>query len=47
MEPSAVILMVVGMVVIWGGLLASIAYAVSRERSRLDERIRSGDDERK
>lgn len=32
MEGSAVIMMVIGMVVIWGGLAASIIYAVKKAR---------------
>jgi hypothetical protein len=33
MDPSAVVTMVVAMLVIWGGLLASVAYAVKVTRA--------------
>jgi hypothetical protein len=34
MEPGAIVLMVVGMVIIWGGLVASIVYAIRVGRHR-------------
>ncbi|MBS8265969.1 methionine/alanine import family NSS transporter small subunit [Mesobacillus boroniphilus] len=33
MDLSAVVMMVVGMVIIWGGLAASVIYAVRKARS--------------
>ncbi|WNF22405.1 methionine/alanine import family NSS transporter small subunit [Mesobacillus jeotgali] len=33
MDASALVMMVVGMVVIWGGLAASVLYAVKKARS--------------
>lgn len=33
MEASAVAMMVVGMVIIWGGLAASVVHAVRKSRS--------------
>lgn len=33
MDTSAVVMMVVGIVIIWGGLGASIAHAVKKSRS--------------
>ncbi|MBM7704592.1 methionine/alanine import family NSS transporter small subunit [Metabacillus iocasae] len=33
MEASALVMMVVGMVVIWGGLAASIVHAVKKARA--------------
>lgn len=33
METSAVVMMVIGMVIIWGGLAASITHAVKKSRS--------------
>ncbi|SEM62212.1 Putative methionine and alanine importer, small subunit [Mesobacillus persicus] len=33
METSAVVMMVIGMVIIWGGLAASITHAVRKSRS--------------
>lgn len=37
METSALITMLVGMIIIWGGLAASIAWAVRVARSASDE----------
>jgi Putative methionine and alanine importer, small subunit len=34
MEVSAVAMMVVGMVIIWGGLAASVVHAVRKSRSQ-------------
>ncbi|MBM4760746.1 methionine/alanine import family NSS transporter small subunit [Bacillus sp. B15-48] len=34
MDTSAVVMMVVGMVVIWGGLTASIIHAVKKSKSK-------------
>ncbi|MBB5324362.1 hypothetical protein HNQ34_001455 [Anoxybacillus tepidamans] len=34
METSALVMMVVGMVVIWGGLVASIAHAIMKTKQR-------------
>jgi len=36
MGGSAVVLMLIGMLIIWGGLFASIAWAVAKGRARLD-----------
>jgi len=36
MGGSAVVLMLIGMLIIWGGLFASIAWAVHKGRARLD-----------
>jgi hypothetical protein len=33
MEASAVAMMVIGMVIIWGGLAASVVHAVKKSRS--------------
>ncbi|MBT2693141.1 methionine/alanine import family NSS transporter small subunit [Bacillus sp. ISL-55] len=33
MDPSALVMMVVGMVIIWGGLAASVIHAVRKARS--------------
>jgi hypothetical protein len=33
-EPDALITMIIGMVIIWGGLAASIAYAIRVARRR-------------
>lgn len=33
MDASAVVMMVVGMVIIWGGLAASVMHAVKKSRS--------------
>jgi Putative methionine and alanine importer, small subunit len=33
METSAVAMMVIGMVIIWGGLAASVVHAVKKSRS--------------
>jgi len=32
MEPSAIVMMVVGIVIIWGGLAASITHAVRKAK---------------
>ena len=32
MSTSAIVVMIIGMVIIWGGLVASIAYAVNKSR---------------
>lgn len=34
MEPSAIVMMVVGIVIIWGGLAASIAVAVKKAKEK-------------
>jgi hypothetical protein len=34
MDASAIVLMLVGMAIIWGGLIASIAYAIRIGRHR-------------
>ncbi|WP_017379120.1 methionine/alanine import family NSS transporter small subunit [Paenisporosarcina sp. TG-14] len=34
MTTSAIIMMVIGVVIIWGGLAASIVYAVSKSRQK-------------
>jgi hypothetical protein len=36
-ETSALIIMIVGMIIIWGGLAASIAWAIKVARSTADE----------
>jgi hypothetical protein len=33
MEASSMVMMIIGMVVIWGGLIASVAYAVKTGRA--------------
>ncbi|ETP68220.1 methionine/alanine import family NSS transporter small subunit [Planococcus glaciei] len=33
MSTSAIVVMIIGMLIIWGGLGASIAYAVSKSRA--------------
>lgn len=33
MDPSALVMMVVGIVIIWGGLAASVIHAVRKARS--------------
>lgn len=37
MDTDAIILMIIGMVVIWGGLAASIVYAIRVGRHQRDE----------
>ena len=32
METSAIVMMIVGMVIIWGGLLTSVAFAVKKSK---------------
>jgi hypothetical protein len=34
MEPGAIVLMIIGMAIIWGGLVASIIYAIRIGRHR-------------
>ncbi|NLM22073.1 MAG: methionine/alanine import family NSS transporter small subunit [Peptococcaceae bacterium] len=34
MEISSVVMMIIGMIIIWGGLVASITYAVRKTKSR-------------
>lgn len=34
MSTSAIIMMVVGILIIWGGLGASVVYAIAKSRSR-------------
>ncbi|NLL51284.1 MAG: methionine/alanine import family NSS transporter small subunit [Peptococcaceae bacterium] len=34
MESSSVVMMIIGIIIIWGGLAASIAHAVRKAKSR-------------
>ncbi|MCM3670262.1 methionine/alanine import family NSS transporter small subunit [Mesobacillus maritimus] len=34
MEASAIVMMIAGMVIIWGGLAASVTHAVKKSRQR-------------
>lgn len=34
MTASAIVMMIIGIVIIWGGLAASIVYAVSKSRQK-------------
>jgi len=34
MTPSAIVMMIIGVVIIWGGLGASIVYAVKQSRQK-------------